>query len=100
MDERQHKGLMIAATSKIVQRGNETWLVPSQSSSRKYQVTVTKEGKQCSCPDFELRQLPCKHIVAVQYVLFRENVTETKPDGSVTTTSREAASVKVTYGQP
>jgi transposase len=35
----------------------------------------------------------------VQYVLFRETKTETAPDGTVTTTETEAASVRVTYGQ-
>ncbi|HEX7408208.1 MAG TPA: transposase, partial [Candidatus Binatia bacterium] len=94
------RGLVIVATSKITQRGTETWLVPSQSLNGKYAVTVTTEGKECTCPDFELRRQPCKHIFAVQYVLFREHVTETKPDGTVQTTTTEAASVRVTYGQP
>jgi hypothetical protein len=100
LDERQQRGLVIAATSKITKRGNETWIVPSQSLNGKYAVTVAAEGKECTCPDFELRQQPCKHIFAVQYVLFREQVTETKPDGTTTTTTTEAAQVKVTYGQP
>ena len=101
MDERQQKGLEIAALSKITKRGNETWIVPSQSiTNGKYAVTITPEGKQCTCPDFELRQLPCKHVFAVQYTLFRESVTETKPDGTVATTTTEAASVRVTYQQP
>jgi transposase len=98
--ERQQRGLVIAATSKITKRGNETWIVPSQSLNGKYAVTITTEGKECTCPDFELRKQPCKHIFAVQYVLFREQVTETKPDGTVTTTTTEAAKVRVTYGQP
>lgn len=99
-NERQQKGLVIAATTKITKRGNETWIVPSQSLHGKYAVTVAAQGKECTCPDFELRQQPCKHIYAVQYVLFREQVTETKPDGTVTTTTTEAAKVRVTYGQP
>jgi len=100
-DERQQRGLVIAATSNITKRGNETWIVPSQQrNGSKYAVTVAAEGKECTCPDYELRQKPCKHIFAVQYVLFREQVTETKPDGTVTTTTTEAAKVRVTYGQP
>lgn len=99
MDARQLRGMEIAATSKITKRGNETWIVPSQSLNGKYAVTVTPEGKQCTCPDFELRQQPCKHVYAVQYVLFREQVTETKPDGSITTTTTETAGVHVTYAQ-
>lgn len=100
MDERQRRGLEIAAMSNIVKRGNETYIVPSQTMSGKYAVTITEEGKACTCPDFELRQQPCKHVFAVQYVLFREQVTETKPDGTVSTTTTEAAKVRVTYGQP
>jgi transposase len=100
MDARQLRGLEIAATSKITKRGNETWIVPSQSLNGKYAVTITPEGKQCTCPDFELRQQPCKHVFAVQYVLFREQVTQTKPDGTVSTTTTEATSVRVTYQQP
>jgi transposase len=99
MDARQQRGLEIAATSKITKRGNETWIVPSQSLNGRYAVTITAEGKQCTCPDFELRQQPCKHVYAVQYVLFRESVTETKPDGTVTTATKEAAGVRVTYSQ-
>ena len=100
MDEREQKGLMIAATSNIVKRGNETWIVPSQTAKgSKYAVTIAAEGKACTCPDFELRQKPCKHIIAVQLVLFRETTTETKPDGSVVTTTTEAKQVRVTYGQ-
>jgi SWIM zinc finger len=70
--------------------------VPSQSGDRKghYAVTITKEGKFCTCPDFELRQKPCKHVYAVQYLLFRETTT----DGT-TTTVKETAAVRVTYVQ-
>jgi len=100
MDARQQKGLEIAATSQITRRGNETWIVPSQSLNGKYAVSFTAEGKFCTCPDFELRQQPCKHIYSVQYVLFREQRIETRPDGTVTTTTTEAAKVRVTYGQP
>lgn len=99
MDERSQKALVIAATSKIEKRGSETWIVPSQSQGGKYAVTITAEGKACTCPDFELRQLPCKHVMAVQLVLFREQTTETKPDGTVTTTTVEAKAVRVTYAQ-
>src|SRR5262245_21378846 len=99
MDERQQKGLVIAATSNITKRGNETWIVPSQSLNGKYAVTVSEEAKQCTCPDFELRQQPCKHVFAVEYVINRETVTESKPDGTVTTTTTETRKVRLTYAQ-
>ncbi|MFI5397237.1 MAG: transposase [Candidatus Binatia bacterium] len=99
MDARQQRGLEIAAMSKITKRGNETWIVPSQSLNGKYAVTVSEEGRQCTCPDFELRQQPCKHVFAVEYVIKRESVTETKPDGTVSTTTTETTGVRVTYSQ-
>src|SRR5213080_3141564 len=89
-------GLLIANTAKITKRDRGTWVVPSQSGDRKgrYAVTITKEGKFCTCPDFELRQQPCKHVFAVQYVLFRETTTNGE-----STTVRETAAVRVTYAQ-
>ena len=44
-----------------------------------------------SCPDFEIRQLPCKHIYSVQFLIQRED----RPDG----TTVETKAVKVTYSQ-
>lgn len=93
-DVRQQRGLVIAATAKITQRDHGTWIVPSQSDKGRYAVSITKEGKFCTCPDFELRQQPCKHVYAVQYVLFRE----TTVSGD-TATVRETAAVRVTYAQ-
>jgi transposase len=48
----------------------------------------------CTCPDFELRQQACKHVYAVQYVLFRETTTN-----GDSTTVKETAAVRVTYAQ-
>ncbi len=94
LDARQQRGLVIAATKKITKRDRGTWIVPSQSDNGRYAVTISKEGKFCTCPDFELRQQPCKHVYAVQYVLFRE----TTVTGD-TTTVKETAAVRVTYAQ-
>lgn len=100
MDEREIKALQIAATTKIIQKGADTWIVPSQTLKGRYAVTGTAEARECTCPDFELRQQACKHILALQLVLFRETSTETKPDGSTVTTVTEGQALKVTYGQP
>lgn len=94
IDARQQRGLVIAATAKITKRDKGTWIVPSQSDKGRYAVTISSEGKYCTCPDFELRQQPCKHVYAVQYVLFRE----TTVNGE-TATVTEAAAVRVTYAQ-
>jgi len=94
-DGRKQRGMEIAATKKITKRDRGTWIVPSQTDKGRYAVTISKEGKFCTCPDFEERQQPCKHVYAVQYVLFRE--TTVAPDG--VETIRETASVRVTYAQ-
>jgi hypothetical protein len=73
VDARQERGRQIAASAKITKPDRGTWIVPSQSDKGRYAVTIYKEGKFCTCPDFELRPQPCKHVYAVQYVLFRMN---------------------------
>jgi transposase len=95
MDERAMKAMMIAAMSKLEQNGN-TWLVPSQAGKGKY--TVDPSAKTCTCPDFELRHLPCKHVMAVEIVVKREHSIEQTPDGIIETIT-ETKSVKVTYSQ-
>lgn len=95
MNERAQKALEIAATSRLAKQGDE-WLVPSQSKSGHY--VVASDLKHCTCPDYELRQRDCKHILATEIVIERErSVTETSDGQTRTTTVSE--SVKVTYRQ-
>lgn len=85
MDVREQRGLEIAAKARITKK-DAVWLVPSQSQNgEKYTVIP---GLRCSCPDYEVRQVKCKHMWAVEYVLKRE----TASDGTVT----ETKTVKVT----
>jgi transposase-like protein len=44
----------------------KTWIVPSQTGNGTYTVNVFQRHWKCSCPDFELRGIPCKHINAVK----------------------------------
>jgi transposase len=98
MDARELTALQIAATMPIKRR-QHAWVVPSQSGHGDYTVAHPNpavarlegavHGLTCTCPDFEERQLPCKHIIAVEYVVKREH-----PDGTVVTET-----VRVTYGQ-
>jgi transposase/predicted nucleic acid-binding Zn finger protein len=90
MDARQERGLVIAATSKIEQN-KLGWKVPSQSGNGTYIVNLDHGEPFCTCPDYEKRHLPCKHIHAVEYVIQRE----TKPDGTTVYTQ----SVKMTCTQ-
>ena len=95
MSDRQQKALEIAATSKLAKQG-DAWLVPSQSDNGHY--VVASDLKHCTCPDYELRQRDCKHILATEIVIEREcSVTETN-DGQ-TRTQIVSESVKVTYRQ-
>lgn len=70
MDARQAKGLEITADSEITREGN-IWIVPSQTSSKKYSVNLFIQTY--TCPDFEENRLKCKHIYAVEFALQRES---------------------------
>lgn len=69
---RQRRGLAIAANCRIdkIQMG---YRVPSQSGAGHYTVVANGDDWLCSCPDFEQRGTPCKHVYAVQYHIYREN---------------------------
>src|SRR5437588_5940559 len=97
MSLREKKGRHIAEHSKITRRG-DLWLVPSQAGRGLYKVDL--EHGRCSCPDFEIRRQPCKHVFAVQFaiektVYIRSTVTE---DGKTTTTEKVEVERK-TYRQ-
>lgn len=92
MDAREMRGMQIAATTRL-RKGTEGWTVPSQTGVGTYLVQEDVPGafgNTCTCPDYELRSQPCKHIIAVEIVRRRE-----APDGSVVTET-----MRVTYSQP
>jgi len=93
MKIREIKGLQIAAKSKLTRKG-DTWLVPSQAGTKKYTVDPNPQSPNCTCPDFEARNQPCKHIFAVEYTIEREYT-----DDGETQTLTETVTVKKTYKQ-
>lgn len=93
MSEREQKALQIAAKSKLTRKG-DTWLVPSQAGPKRYTVDPNPQSPSCTCPDFESRQLPCKHIFAVEIVIEREYT-----DDGESQTFKETVTVKKTYKQ-
>lgn len=93
MSKREQKALQIAAKSKLTRKG-DTWLVPSQAGPKKYTVDPNPQSPSCTCPDFEARQLRCKHIFAVEYTIEREYT-----DDGETQTLTETVTVKKTYKQ-
>ena len=94
MDTRQQRGLVIAATCKLTQKG-KVWVVPSQKGSGRYTVCPDHDAPYCSCPDHEETGLPCKHVYAVRTVMMRE----CHGDGTVTETREVTFTEKRTYKQ-
>lgn len=93
---REQKGLEIAAKSKL-QRSGDRWFVPSQTNGRTYYTVKPDTVKpHCSCPDFEVRQLRCKHLFAVEFVIQREF---TYNEQTQTQTCTETVTVRKTYSQ-
>ena len=95
-DNRQLKGLEIAATAKILRKG-KGWSVPSQSAERRYTVWLDPAEPHCTCPDHEDGGHKCKHLFAVEYVIQRER----NSDGSTTITETLAVhgTIRKTYSQ-
>ena len=72
-------GMAIAAMTKIG-KGKLGYMVPSQSGNGTYVVAIgDDEAPYCTCPDYELRQKPCKHIYAVAISTKREGVSTESP---------------------
>lgn len=77
---RELRGLAILSQpNTIIQTGKNEWDVRSQSKDAYYQVTRKFQDRHaqmrgqamwtCSCPDFQTRNMPCKHIFSVQFSL-------------------------------
>ena len=89
---RQERGAALAKakTRSFRQIAGDTYFVPSQTNAGSGYVVDVQAGK-CSCPDFEERGGPCKHVFAVRY--FRHELTT--PDGSTVVTE----GIRITYPQ-
>jgi transposase len=94
MNAREERGLVIAATQKLTQKG-KVWLVPSQSGRGKYTVCPDPDNPFCSCPDHEDTGGKCKHLYAVETVMKREAL----KDGTVVETRTVTFTEKKTYRQ-
>ena len=72
MDNRRLKGQQIAQMCKIQKKDAYNWIVPSQSGRGTYTVSRSMQGGfKCNCPDYELRQQPCKHVYAVMTMVLK-----------------------------
>ncbi len=92
MDAREERGLVIAALCKLNRTG-ETWLVPSQSGEKIYQVNPHQQT--CTCPDHTEKGHKCKHLYAVEFTVKRE----TDRNGNVIETQSITFTKKTTYKQ-
>lgn len=89
---RKERGALLAARMRIVTKKPGLFIVPASSGSGSYIVEDDQQTQSCTCPDFELRREPCKHVYAVQYARSKE----VRTDGTTVTTE----SLRITYAQP
>lgn len=79
MDIREIKALELTGYVRISYVAG-AWYVPSQSSAARHKVDPSPTNPSCTCEDFELRQRPCKHIMAVRQLHERQLKGEPHPD--------------------
>jgi transposase-like protein len=61
---------MLQNGATITELESGAFAVPSQTSSKKYEVRILGDRMVCTCPDFEYRQIEaCKHIHLVKFAL-------------------------------
>jgi transposase len=94
MNDREQRGLAIAALYRIEPTPDGKWLVPSQTGNGTTYVVDPHSG-HCDCPDHRDRGVKCKHMFAVEFVQTRER----KPDGTETITRTFKVTERVTYKQ-
>ena len=67
INARKARGMILLEEGFEPQELNpHTWIVPSQTGNGTYQVHVFRRHWKCTCPDYELRGVPCKHIACVK----------------------------------
>jgi len=70
--------LELATRAKIVWQDG-AWLVPAQSQPNPYKVIPWPGAENRECEDFQLRQKPCKHLIATRLVEERDGKREAPP---------------------
>jgi putative transposase len=65
---REERGRAIAGEDDQIRRASSTrYFVKSQSGHGQYKVLQRSLGWTCTCPDFQYREVKCKHIWAVEF---------------------------------
>ena len=75
MTPQQERGLRIVRRGGQITESKHGWIVRSEFSNVRYLVRPDKPP-HCTCPDYELRQQPCKHFYAVKYRLNEGTIPE------------------------
>ncbi len=79
---REERGKIIAEMGNQIQKVKDNqYKVKSQSGNGSYEIKITGHGAECSCPDFQTRHQPCKHILGLRYYL---EIQKDTPKGTVT----------------
>jgi len=68
MNVREQKGFELASKHEITQQ-HGFWVVPSQTTGKKYLVCADQQFPSCTCADFELNHRACKHVHAVWFTI-------------------------------
>jgi hypothetical protein len=98
IQSRERLGREIAARGKIERKGS-VWLVPSQSGRGRYTVCPDPTEPHCSCPDHAETGELCKHLLAVQFVMRREQNQDGVVSATETLTTTASEPRRRTYRQ-
>lgn len=97
VDWRHERGAKLAQGSAVKRLYGACWIVASSTGVGTYAVNIVEHT--CTCPDFELRAVKCKHQHAAEIVM-RQTVTETVTESNGTATTTETTrEVRLTYQQ-
>jgi len=83
---REFRGLAILSTGDaITQNAKNSWTVRSQTGVGEYEVRLMGDRRtyRCTCPDFQNRQLDCKHIFALKFSLKLKANVETDAEAEI-----------------
>ena len=84
-EARMKRGLAIFESGKNIRENEDgSFDVPSQTSTKTYEVRLIGESWVCTCPDFEYRQIDaCKHIFAVRMMIATKTYLKDEPKPKV-----------------
>jgi transposase len=82
------KGQELAARGELSTDGLY-WYVPSQTGKNTYRVSVAHETPTCTCADYELSGLRCKHIHAAYAAQRQQTATQERPERPPRSTYRQ-----------